>query len=269
MARALSRRSAALEPAIPFYLAKLRSEYVARHQRNPKYSIRSFARDLRLDPSALSAVLRTKRKIPKKSLLTVAEALRLNSQQSHNFLQSHATADLRQLKQVESLYRLDENEHFQIIAEWEHYAILSLLQTYRPPGTISWASNALGLSPSRTQQIFGRLEAAGLVQRRGERYRSTGLRLTTSEDVASRALQQAHSNSLLRAQAKLKSLGPEMRDFSGLVCAVNLDQLDAARTLIRKFRTEFASLVEQGSRREVWQLSVQFFPLTSNCETSK
>jgi transcriptional regulator with XRE-family HTH domain len=57
------------------YLAQ---ELLRRKERNPSYSLRSFARDLRLSPSCVSEILNNKRSPSPKNVRKIAEKLALD-----------------------------------------------------------------------------------------------------------------------------------------------------------------------------------------------
>ncbi len=57
----------------------LETEFAQRRERNPRYSVRAFARDLALDHSALSKVLRHRRPLSARMIARLGHKLRLSS----------------------------------------------------------------------------------------------------------------------------------------------------------------------------------------------
>jgi hypothetical protein len=54
----------------------------------------------------------------------------------------------------------------------------------------------------------------------------------------------------------------EFRDFSSMMMAIDPDKISEAKTIIREFRLKMDSLMEQGHKREIYQLAIQFYPLS-------
>src|SRR5947209_19732207 len=67
-----------LYAASPGYLKILRSEFDERCRRNPRYSLRAYAKFLDLDPSALSRILAQKQDMAPKTCLKVLRKLGLS-----------------------------------------------------------------------------------------------------------------------------------------------------------------------------------------------
>jgi len=63
------------------FRAVLTAEFDRRRAANPRYSLRSFARDLSIDHSTLSQILRGKRRITGRSLRAMGRRLRLAAPQ--------------------------------------------------------------------------------------------------------------------------------------------------------------------------------------------
>jgi hypothetical protein len=70
-----------------------------------------------------------------------------------------------------------------------------------------------------------------------------------------------HLETLDQGKEKLE-LDVELRDFSSIMLAIDPEKLPEAKTIIREFRQKMASLLKHGHRSEVYQLAIQFYPLT-------
>ncbi|MBC7692320.1 MAG: helix-turn-helix transcriptional regulator [Methylotenera sp.] len=77
--------------AEPFYIERIRDELLARKQKNSSYSLRAFARDLEIDPSAISRILKGKQTLSLLICLKVIRKLKLSEDESCRFL--NAVAD--------------------------------------------------------------------------------------------------------------------------------------------------------------------------------
>ena len=65
-------------PAVTFRIV-LHTEFERRRAANPRYSLRSFARDLSIDHSALSQILRGKRRLTGRTVRALGRRLRLDA----------------------------------------------------------------------------------------------------------------------------------------------------------------------------------------------
>jgi len=245
--------------------AFIAGQLAARQRRNPQYSLRSFARDLDLNPGTVSAIMLGRRAIPKKRLSLICERLALSPRQR---------AVVTKLWQQEASHtppvRAPKSEaveihesHFQILAEWEHFAVLSLLRTKNFKPDPSWISKRLGVSAPRILSVIARLESAGFIKRNGngDLVRTTPP-LKTSEGVVSAALRSAHADELTLAANALTSVDVALRDISSMTMAMSPSRMKAAREMIKKFRNELADLCDEDGASEVYQICIQLFPLT-------
>ena len=62
---------------------------------------------------------------------------------------------------------------------------------------------------------------------------------------------------------KLKEIGVELRDFSAMTIALDLEKLPEAKTIIREFRQKMGTLLRNGNKTEVYQLAIQLYPLSN------
>jgi len=100
-------------------------------------------------------------------------------------------------------------------------------------------------------------------ERRGRLYR-THIRYQTSEDVANSAIKKFHNNALEKAQEALREIPVELRDFSALILKAHKKDLKYVKNKIREFQDELAAELESKNTTDVYQFSIQFFPLSKN-----
>ena len=55
-----------------------------------------------------------------------------------------------------------------------------------------------------------------------------------------------------------------LRDITTVTIAINPDELETARKIIRKFRADIAKALGKGEKREVYMINVNVFPLSKN-----
>lgn len=161
-----------LEQNTPFYLLKLRSELNRRCKGNPNYSMRSFAKFIGLEAPSLYSVLKGQRKISKTKISKVVAQLGLSEKEKFLFIESNKQWRLSSVGSYpqfnNEVYQLKEDLHFNIIAEWEHYAILSLIETIdfktvaAPHELTEQIAQRLAISKLRAQICLENLKNQGL-----------------------------------------------------------------------------------------------------------
>jgi len=260
----------------PYYVRKLREEFLRREKRNSSYSIRSFARALEIHPSTLSAVMKGRRPLPPKYAVSLASKLDLLPRQKENFVQSILTKQslLESLGLQDQIPKVDEKvleeeAHYKVISEWEHYTLFELLETPDCQSSSDWISLRLGISSARAKEITHRLIDTGLIFRDGNFLRKSKTALRTSNDVNSQALQEAHQENLDLASEKLKNIPLEQREFNAAMVAMDPEQMPELKNIIRNFLKKIEKKAAEGKPKEVFQICVQAYPMTKQIKKGK
>lgn len=236
----------------------LLQEFERRTAANPKYSLRAFARDLKVHSGTLSAILNQRRPVGSKVLTHILKSLPLSKVEKRKVLASlMAESESEENKPVV----LDEDV-LTVIKDWEHYATLAYLQLKDVKKTTGDIAQALQLSQARALTVIANLERVGLVKRAGGELISTHASLGTSHEIPSASLREVHRQYIEKAQASIEGTPIHSRDITGTTMAISTKNLPKAKELIRQFRAELTELLEQGETDEVYRLNVQLFPLT-------
>jgi uncharacterized protein (TIGR02147 family) len=214
----------------------------------------------------MSQILKGKRGLPFKRANDVADKLNLSPKERtlfmESFFRSKTNIDDIQISQLDDRFILDES-YFKAIAEWEHYAVLELYNLVHYDLSAVGISKKLGIEVNRAEVVLGNLLSCGLINRSedGELERAHP-DIRTTEDITSVALQKSHKETLHLGLNKLEEIEVELRDFSSTTVAVDLEKLPEAKTIIREFRQKMTSLLRDGQKTDVYQLAIQFYPLT-------
>jgi uncharacterized protein (TIGR02147 family) len=120
------------------------------------------------------------------------------------------------------------------------------------------------LSDLRLEVVINNLITAGLIkQELNGTYSKCQIRVRTTEDVNSHALRAGHRENLDLGKHKLDEVVVELRDFSSLMTAVDVEKIPEAKAIIREFRLKMLELMKSGKNKtEVYQMAIQFYPLT-------
>lgn len=239
---------------------------------NPSYSLRSLAKRIGLSSSAVSEIINGKRRISVKLAARIIERLTLDHREREQILarfteQAQARpvlnpAALHKLKSCDrqQALRLEEDK-YHLIADWYHFAILSLLETKNAKSNPHWIAERLSLPVKQVHDAVERLVRLEMLKREGTRLVLTQASFTTTDHIRSLALQRAHTQNMELGKEVLE-IAVELRDFTAVTMAIDVDLLPEAKNLIRKFRDRMMTFLEQGNQREVYKLCIQLIPLS-------
>jgi uncharacterized protein (TIGR02147 family) len=249
-----------------YYVTKLKERLSEKQRTKPQYSLRAFARDIDVHASTLSQVLKGKRALPFKSAHTVAGNLSLSPKERTLFLESifRAKTNIDEIKisELDKIIMHDETYH-KGIAEWEHYAVLELFDLANFEVNKKSIASKLDLTPTRVEVVLTNLLQCGLLKNgQNDNYEKAHPDIKTTEDVASNALKESHKETLNMGLNKLDEIEVELRDFSSSTIGIDLEKLPEAKTIIREFRQKMTGLLRDGNKTDVYQLAIQFYPLT-------
>jgi uncharacterized protein (TIGR02147 family) len=249
------------------YRQILKREFERRKNYNSSYSLRAYSRDLSISPQLLSYILKKKRKLPESYVDNMIEQLELNYSDELYFRQS-VHNERNKLGQLDSILPSDqtiisdEEVHFNLISEWEYYAILTLLETSERFDSSSRIAEKLSLPIEWTEFIISGLEQLQLIKKSNGFYQLQCNELNTSWNVPSRALKLAHKNNLKLAKERLDTLPVEKRQFSSATLPIDSKSAEEAKKLIRDFQNKISALARTQPGESVYQLNIQFFSLT-------
>lgn len=248
----------------------LKEQFVALQLKNPKFSLRSFAMKIGIHAGTLSSIMLGKRKISRDVAGKILRRILPDPLKRSEVLELFPVGKKNPSLRTESRYVELEEEKFKMIAEWEHYAILSLMNCDDFQENESWMATRLGISTYRCEEVLKRLLEVELIRKgEGGKLERTYAALRTSDDKKSLALRSAHHGNLELARNSLKRDSVQQRDFSYMTMAINPHHLPEAKELIRKFQDELSDLLEKGERTEVYHFITQLIPLTKIFEKEK
>lgn len=259
-----------METQSPYYLLKLKEALSLKQRENPSYSLRAFARDMDIHPSTMSQIIKGNRSLPFKDSAHVVNKLKLKPKDRTLFMESlmriKTQIDNIKIDALDQRFMLDES-YYKIIAEWEHFAVLDLfaLSDFKP--TIEGITQKLDVTMNRAQVVLNNLLTCGLIEERDGQLVKVHEDIRTTEDIANKALRESHIETMKMGIQKLEEIEVELRDFSSTTVGVDLDKLPEAKTIIREFRQKMSALLRDGRKTEVYQLAIQFYPLTKTNKT--
>jgi transcriptional regulator with XRE-family HTH domain len=239
----------------------LQETYLRRLARNPRYSLRSYARALGLNSGTLSQLLSGKRPLSAKTRDRLLGRLDLGAEE---YLQFVAPGLTPASASENSDFRQISLDTFQVMAEWYHFAILELigLASFRPDP--KWMARKLGITPAEAGFAVERLERLGFLEIRGGKWRNAAGNLSTAgNDFSAAALKKLQHRFLEMARSALDEVPYERRDQSTLTLKVDATRLPEIRAKIKQLRRQLDRYIEgQGTPDSVYHLSISFYPVT-------
>lgn len=195
----------------------LRMELELRQRRNPRYSIRAFARDLDLSPSHLSEFLSGKALLSPRKADDLSSALKLSEEQKEHwkdliFLKSKGENIRRQAK-LRVQKRLRESRSrvsldvFKIVADWQNFALLAFFGM-SPHWSIRELSENLRLSEDVIRQSIRSLVKLELLEKTDVGYRPRSDSSFVGDELPSEAIRESHRQVLGKCVEALDLFGP-------------------------------------------------------------
>jgi DNA-binding Lrp family transcriptional regulator len=228
----------------------LSSEFRARRERNPLYSLRAFARDLQLSPGILSQVLSAKRGFSRRNAEKVADRLAFSPTQRRRFFGETLPTEFVEIR----------DDEFRLISDWYCLAILNLARLAQNQAEPSWVADRLGISTREAKEAIERLTRLGYLKVERGKLRRNPQAITTSRDIASTAIRAHHRQNLDRAARALDDVPVELREISSMTLAVRRDRIAEAKAKIVQFQKAFDAEMSSDQPDQVYTLAVQFFP---------
>lgn len=257
------------------YRLILREELEMRCGKNPRYSLRAFARDLGITSSRLSEVLSGRYGLSRGAAQKVAQQLGWSDSEVNLFCDLVDAEHARAKQTRESArarlassppgYQQLTLDAFQVISDWYHYAILELVAVEGFVNTPRWIAQRLNLSDHVVIAAVERLKRLELLEEKNGRLVATDAFTATPSDMPSSALKKFHQQLLEKALTALHLQSVEERDITHLVLAVDRAQLKDAKETIRKFRRSFDARYGRAQKKNsVYCLGITLFKLEEN-----
>lgn len=251
----------------------LRNKLSERCMKNGKYSLRAFARDLELSPQRLSHILSGRHGLSPAAATKVAQHLGLNQEEINFFCmlvqEKHARSGVvkknaqEKLQELTSQYKNLNLEHFKIISDWYHFAILELTLVDGFKSNPKWIAKALKITEIEVKMAIERLlKLELLTEGKNGALKLTGQFFADPRGTPSSALRQFHKQLMEKAILALEFQKLEERDFSSTILAIDEKDIPRAKDEIKKFRVAFdKKFSAREVKTNVYCLGTQLFSL--------
>ncbi|WP_373999143.1 DUF4423 domain-containing protein [Bdellovibrio bacteriovorus] len=243
-----------LYPEVASFL-KMKVEEL-RSQRKRPLSLRALSVKCGIPSGRFTDLLHGRRPLSEFYAEKLCVGLKLNPPEQQKLNSLVTTASRKETRRT-----LDEHE-LAVMSGWENFAILSLLKTKDVFVRSEQIAERLGITEERAKECLEVLKSLNMISDHAGFYERTASHLTTTFGIPSEAIKNAHEAVLTKSAQVLRATTPEQRYYSSITFPFDMKNLGEAKKMIDEFRKKFSRRMELGTRKEVFNLSIQFFPYT-------
>lgn len=235
-------------------------EFGRKKSRNKYYSLRSFSRDLEIDPSNLCKILNRKKKVGPALRSKLAIGLGFEFNDIQGWLKP-TVIDPR----ADEKYNSHDRNIFETISNWQHYAVLECFKLKNNNPTDIQIADMLGLKRQLVKDSLRRLVKVGLLLKTRDGYCPSDTSSSSILNIATSKAHREHQSQILEgAIDALKNIPIESRSQSSMTMAIDSNNLEKAKLMIKAFRRELGLLLSSSVELDsVYQLSISLYPVTT------
>lgn len=255
----------------PYYRECLCRELTQRLERNPRYSLRAFAKTLDVPVSSLSRAISGQRSLSVPSANRIATKLRLSPRESALFIGSlsgqskkskNSAPETSNASATDDVYEVGERT-FRIIADWYHFAILEMTFLKKFNSDSKAIAASLGISPVEATMAITRLKDAGLLEKGTQGLRKTQKTIWVKKqnNQTSDALIEHQKQCLTRAIDAVTTIPFSERASSTMTMPIDPKKIPLAQRMIEEFAIDLCQTLSSGDMSDVFQLTINFHSL--------
>jgi uncharacterized protein (TIGR02147 family) len=246
-----------------------------KQQKNPRYSLRKFARDLNFSPSTLCEVLKGKKNLSETSTLKIITKLKLKAKEADYFNQLSSMERCRnpelkiliqdQIGQKHKKRNIVDlsTDNFKTISEWHHSAIIAAcdMDEKMTPQKLARLLNVPG---HEIYQAIERMERLGILKQEitGEIHPLENDVMIQTE-APNEALQKYTKQMLQKAADNASEQGNDEKIYGTETFAFDDKDLPKLRDLTEEYFDNILKIAKKSkTKKRVYHASVQIFRLS-------
>ena len=269
-----------------FTTAELLNRALARQKRrNPRYSVRALARDLKLSPTYVRDLLMGKKNLPESRFQSVTKALGMDplAMQALREAMLHETLKKKTESRV-SLENILEKKNtpgkthlslnytegtlseFSLLGPWYRMVILDWVtcDNFDPDPQVM--SRRLKISAHLAERALVELAKAGFIEMRNGKWHKRHQKIHFPTTRSKPSVRNYHKTMIEKAVKVLENetsdIAFQKRLITSVSIAANPKNLEKARLRLAEALLEITDILIEGECTEVYQLNAQLFPLT-------
>lgn len=247
----------------------LQRKFLDLKTKNPSFSLRALAAKLEMQPAATNEILKGQRRVSRKIAEKIADKLMLDPSERTDLLKDFPLVLKRNTKDQKNrdkdleVLKLNADQ-FELISDWIHFAILSLIRLKDFKSEISWMANRLGVTELDVRKSIIKLQSLNLIHIDEKGFMTrTPHPIRTTDDIKDLSLQRMHMNDMDMAKKKVQEIRVDQRDFTNYTFPANPKTLARAKEVIRKAQDDLEDLMNDEDAAEVYRVCMYLFPLTN------
>jgi len=247
----------------------LQQELIRRIKQNPNYSLRSFAKNLEIEPSSLSQILSNKRTLTDKMILKLSNKLSLSPKEINKLIngndQKSQDKNYSQNDLPFAHFKHLEQDQFDLVANWYHFAILEMTHLHNFVPKMTVIAKRLDLTLFEVRDAVARLTRLNFLEitKNGKWIDKMGDALNEGNSYTTAAFRKMQLDVLKKASDALENTPYQERVQSSLTISTSRKKVLGAKKKILKFMEELDAYLRSGDEQEdVFHLSVSLYPVT-------
>jgi len=250
----------------------LQQQFQSRIAKNSNYSMRAFARDLGIAPPQLSCYLRGKRGLSYVTAEKILDQFKLSSLQKKFLLSSilkefgrsdkkrgRGNSDLLQYNS--SHYHALKDDEFRVVSDWQHLAILTLMELPQFHFDLEWIANQLGIGVETVGLAIGRMLGLKMISLVDGRLQKSASYVSYTVDT-SEANQNFHQQVLDKHASAIKGRRTSDRILNSGFISIDESQIGEVRLFIDEFcdafDQKFSMHANHMNKNSVYSFGIQF-----------
>jgi len=238
----------------------LRNHLFEMKQRNSKISLRNFAKLAKISPGTMSELMSGKSRISARRAITILQNLGLPQSELAKW-----SAAMGEVPAVHST--LVSPSVYVELVDWRRRAILVANELF-PKLTKNEMAASLKLSVKELETTLAVLRQIGLISEHQNGSISNS-NWTTTDGPADKNIAAMHESDLQNAQEAISTIPASEREFSSLLVVGNRKQFEKLKKELKNFYKRAQVIMAEGEQNEVYQISMQAFPVIVNVKRGK
>ncbi|MDD4973677.1 MAG: TIGR02147 family protein [Bacteriovorax sp.] len=235
--------------------------YFSAQKRNPRFSIRAFSKKLNVSSSALSEILRGKRKISLKKAIQYAEILNIEPKKIKQLREAfEKSGSLEQLKPSQNPLKeiVITPDRFHVMSDRKFFSVLAMLRSKnKSPESIS---EKLGLKINEVKSALDELVKTGVLKKNGNEYsEEERVVFRTSENFPLELMKKRRLQNNIAAKKAIES---NVNGECGYFATVSLDKskLDEIGPIVEDFMKRLSLFLRKSGSEDVFEINLDIFP---------
>jgi uncharacterized protein (TIGR02147 family) len=259
------------------YRQTIKTVYAQRREKNPSYSLRSFARDLSVSTSMLSEVLNYKKNLTRKTAVKINESLKLSKNEAKLFLlsvdlDSPGIDQSREViqKEIDDFSKYGDpvslnDDDFSYISDYRHLVFLALMGIQGFRSNLSWIAGKLGIFQHQVNTLVSRLRKLKIISLNDKNeFQYENNFVFSTDGKSSLAIRTFHKSTLQHTIQMIDMAPVHERDLCTSIFAIDQNDFTEMQSEIRDFQKKmYLKYSGKKTADRVYSIQNQLIPYTS------